>query len=125
MALDAAATGEDRAAVLAAFAAPGTTRVLERADGRVGGFVVRAPWGGAATIAPRIEDARALLHSRRVASGAGKHVRAGLVASNETGLAHLAAAGWTEAWRAPRLIRGEALHWQPESLWGQFNFAMG
>ena len=123
--LDAAATGVDRARVLGDFATPQSTRVLERADGTVGGFAVRAPWGGAATIAPRIEDAEAILHSRRVVGGAAKHVRAGLLADNEAGLARLAAAGWIEAWRAPRLIRGDALRWQPESIWGQFNFAMG
>ena len=123
--LDAAATGEDRARVLADFATPETARVLERGDGTIGGFMVRAPWGGAATIASRIEDAEVLLHSRRVASGTARHVRAGLVGANGTGLARLAAAGWTEAWRAPRLVRGDTLHWEPEWLWGQFNFAMG
>jgi predicted N-acetyltransferase YhbS len=123
--LDAGATGEDRARVLAAFATPGTARVLEHADGTLGAFVVRAPWGGAATIAPRIEDALAILDSRRVASGPRKHVRAGLIQENEVGLERLASTGWTESWRAPRLIRGEALHWDPGSIWGQFNFAMG
>ena len=54
--------------LLDAFAAPDTTRVLDRDDGSLGGFVVRAPWGGGATIAPRIEDAEAILHARRVAS---------------------------------------------------------
>jgi hypothetical protein len=123
--LDVAATGEDRAHALAAFASHETARVLERADGSVGGFMVRAPWGGAATIAPRIEDAEAILHGRRVASGAARQVRAGLVADNQAGLTRLAADGWTEAWRAPRLIRGDALRWHPDSIWGQFNFAMG
>ncbi len=124
-ALDAAATGEDRAHLLRAFANADTARVLEREDGSLGGFVVRAPWGGGATIAPRLEDAEAILHDRRRAGGAGKRVRAGLVAENESGLERLAATGWTEAWRAPRLIRGEPLRWQPKAIWGQFNFALG
>ena len=124
-ALDAAATGEDRGQVLATFATPDTARVFERADRSVGGFVVRAPWGGAATIAPRFEDADAILRGRRFASGSAKHVRAGLLIENEAGLARLSAAGWFEAWRAPRLIRGDALQWEPGSIWGQFNFAMG
>lgn len=123
--LDAAATGEDRAHLLGAFASPDTARVLEREDGSLGGFVVRAPWGGGATIAPRLEDAGAILHGRRVASGSGRHVRAGLILENEAGLAHLARTGWKEAWRAPRLIRGDPLHWQPEAIWGQFNHASG
>lgn len=124
-ALDAAATGEDRAHLLRAFAAPDTTRVLERADGSLGGFVVRAPWGGGATVAPRIEDAEAILHARRVVSGAARTVRAGLLAENEAGIDRLAELGWTESWRAPRLVRGEPLAWDPAAIWGQFNHALG
>jgi predicted N-acetyltransferase YhbS len=124
-ALDAAATGEDRAHLIRAFAAPDTTRVLERDDGSLGGFVCRAPWGGGATIAPRLEDAEAILHARRVATGPDKRVRAGLLAENEAGLERLSSTGWIEAWRAPRLIRGDPLHWQPVAIWGQFNHALG
>jgi predicted N-acetyltransferase YhbS len=124
-ALDRDATGEDRTHLLRAFGAPQTTRVLELADGSLGGFVVRAPWGGGATIAPRIEDAEAILHARRVASGPGGRVRAGLLEENQAGLDRLAALGWTEAWRAPRLIRGDPLAWDPTAIWGQFNHALG
>ena len=125
VALDAAATGEDRAHLLRAFATPGSTRVLRQPDGTLGGFVVRAAWGGGATIAPGLQDAAAILHARRVAAGSGKRVRAGLIAENEAGLDLLATMGWTEAWRAPRLIRGDPLHWQPDAIWGQFNHALG
>ena len=123
--LDVAATGEERRHLLAAFAGPETTRCLERTDGTLGGFVVRAPWGGGATIAPDPEDAAAILHARRLAAGSDGHVRAGLLAENEAGLALLERDGWVEAWRAPRLIRGEPLDWHPEWIWGQFNHAMG
>ncbi len=51
-ALDATATGEDRAHLLGAFASGETARVLDAGDGVLDGFVVRAPWGGGATIAP-------------------------------------------------------------------------
>jgi predicted N-acetyltransferase YhbS len=124
-ALDAAATGEDRRHLLDAFAVPDTTRVLARDDGSLGGFVVRAPWGGGATIAPRLEDAEAILHARRIATGAAGRVRAGLLAENEAGFDRLAALGWTESWRAPRLVRGEPLAWDPSAIWGQFNHAFG
>ena len=124
-ALDRRATGEDRQGVLTAFAGPDTTRCLERADGSLGGFVVRAPWGGGATIAPDIEDAIAILQARRIASGPDRHVRAGFLAENEAGLERLASDGWTEAWDAPRMIRGDALDWDPTAIWGQFNHAMG
>ena len=125
VALDAAVTGEDRGHLIGTFAAPDRARVLERADGTLGGFVVRPPWGGGATIAPDIDDAEAILHARRVASGPTGRVRAGLLSDNVAGLERLAARGWVESWRAPRLIRGEPLHWDPGAIWGQFNFALG
>jgi predicted N-acetyltransferase YhbS len=123
--LDTAATGEDRAHLIAAFADATTTRCVERADGSLGGFVVRAPWGGGATIAPDLDEARAILHARRLASGPDRHVRAGLLAENEAGLAALERDGWRESWQAPRLVRGDPLTWQPTAIWGQFNHAMG
>jgi ribosomal protein S18 acetylase RimI-like enzyme len=123
-ALDTSATGEDRSHLLAAFADADSTRCLER-DGALAGFVVRAPWGGGATIAPRLADARAILHARRLAAGPDRHVRAGLLAENETGLEAMAEDGWTDVWGAPRLIRGDPLDWRPEAIWGQFNHAMG
>lgn len=125
LSLDAAATGEDRGHLLRAFAAPDTTRVLDDGDGRIGGFVVRAPWGGGATIAPRPDDALAILRARRVAGGIDHPVRAGLLAENEAGLALLLEDGWTASWHAPRLVRGDPLRWQPDAIWGQFNHALG
>jgi predicted N-acetyltransferase YhbS len=123
--LASAATGEDRTHLLAAFAAPETAQCLIRDDGSLGGFVVRAPWGGASTIAPRLEDGEAILHGRRAGRGPDHRVRAGLLAENEAGLERLLSTGWSESWSAPRLIRGEPIHWQPEAIWGQFNHAFG
>ena len=81
VALDAAATGEDRRHMFRDFARPTTARVLALDDGTLGGLVVRAPWGGGATTsAPRIEDAETLLRARRVMAGAAKSVLAGLLA---------------------------------------------
>ena len=124
-ALDRAATGEDRAHLLSAFAAPDTTKVAADGDDRPCGFVIRAPWGGGATIAPRADDAMAILRARRLAAGPDRRVRAGVLLDNEAGAAALAADGWTEAWRAPRLIRGEPLDWHLDHIWGQFNHALG
>lgn len=90
-----------------------------------GGFVVRAPWGGGATIAPDLADALAILTARRHAYPADRRVRCGILSSNERGAAALEADGWSEAWRAPRLVRGEPLDWHPEHVWGQFNHALG
>ncbi len=124
-ALTSAATGEDRAHLLQAFASATTTQCLIRDDGALGGFVVRAPWGGGQTIAPRLDDALALLDHRRSGRTASERVRAGLVADNVAGLERLAADGWAEAWQAPRLIRGDPIAWNPDAIWGQFNFALG
>lgn len=123
--LDRAATGEDRAHLLAAFAAPDTTRCLERSDGTIGGFVVRAPWGGGATIVPEPDDAMAILHARRAASTPDKRVRAGVLDTNHAGIERLLAAGWRDAWGAPRMIRGPMPEWQPNAIWGQFDHAVG
>jgi GNAT superfamily N-acetyltransferase len=124
-ALDRVATGEDRRHLLTAFAAPDTTRIVTDGEDRPAGFVIRAPWGGGATVAPRADDALAILHARRLAAGPDRRVRAGILLENDAGATALAADGWTEAWRAPRLIRGEALDWRPDHIWGQFNHALG
>ncbi|HUP54335.1 MAG TPA: GNAT family N-acetyltransferase [Methylomirabilota bacterium] len=123
--LDRAATGEDRRHVLAAFTTPDTTKVITHPDHGPAGFVIRAPWGGGATIAPEADDAVAILRARRLAAGPERRVRAGILIDNEAGAERLAADGWTEAWRAPRLIRGDPLDWRPTQIWGQFNHALG
>jgi GNAT superfamily N-acetyltransferase len=122
--LDRRATGEDRGEVIAAFANADGTRVLDGPDGPVG-FVIRAPWGGGATIAPSVADALSILHARRLAAGTDKRVRCGILLDNAAGAEALETHGWTEAWRAPRLVRGAPLDWRPEQIWGQFNHAMG
>ena len=124
-ALDAGATGEDRAHVLASFAAPATTRCLDRDDGSLGGFVIRAPWGGGATIAPDPADGLAIAEARRSAARPDKRVRVGLIESNLEGLTRLQEAGWTASWGAPRMIRGPMPPWDPNAIWGQFDHAMG
>lgn len=123
--LDRRATGEDRRHLLTAFAAPDTTMVLAAGSDAPRGFVVRAPWGGGATIAADAEDALAILRARRLAAGPDRRVRAGILVENETGARALAEDGWTEAWQAPRLVRGEPLGWHPERIWGQFSHALG
>jgi GNAT superfamily N-acetyltransferase len=125
LALDRVATGEDRSRVITALAGPDGTRVLADGEGRIGGFVARAPWGGGATVAPRLDDALAILRARRFASVPERRVRCGILLENERGADALEREGWTEAWRAPRLIRGAPMDWHPEHLWGQFNHALG
>lgn len=124
LALDRAATGEDRAHAIRRFAAPGTASVLV-VNGDLRGFVVRAPWGGGATVARDPADALRIIDARRRAAGPGGRVRVGLVDVNAVGLAALEAAGLAPIWSAPRMIRGRPLDWHPDWIWGQFNHAIG
>ncbi len=122
--LDREATGEDREHLLAAFASvPGGLAV--RAGGAPVGFVVRAPWGGGATVAATPAAAERLLATRLAVAGPGHPVRAGLLEPNEAGLERLAELGWREVYRVPRMRRGAPLDWRPDRIWGQFNFALG
>jgi GNAT superfamily N-acetyltransferase len=122
--LDRRATGEDRASILRAFASPETGLVAIRDDGTVGGFVVRAPWGGRALVAAEPDLALALLDTRRRASP-DKPVTIGIFEDNAAGRARLTEAGWTERPGGPRLIRGEPLDWRPDWIYGQFTGAIG
>ncbi len=124
-ALDAAATGEQRRCVLAAMTDVEGGLVLRSPAGALDGFVLRAPWGGGATVASSTEAALRLLEARRRRAGADHVVRAGLLLENEAGIPALEAAGWRPTWRARRMELGPPLAWRPEWLWGQFNMAIG
>jgi hypothetical protein len=87
--------------------------------------VVRAPWGGGATVARTPEAALRILTARRRSAGPDGRVRLGILDENEEGLARLMDVGLRLTWSAPRMIRGEALIWRPDWIWGQFNHAMG
>lgn len=122
--LDREATGEGRSHIIRRFASPETAKVLA-VEGEVRGFVIRAPWGGGATIAPDPADALRILQTRRRASRPGGRVRVGVLEDNAAGLAVLEAAGLAPVWSAPRLARGAPLEWHPDWIWGQFNHAIG
>jgi predicted N-acetyltransferase YhbS len=125
MAIDRVATGEDRGHLLSRLAAPETARVTIGDDGSVEGFVIRAPWGGGATVARTTDAALRLIEARRRSSGPDGRVRVGLLQENTEGFERLAALGFAPSWAAPRMIRGEPLNWHPERIWGQFNHAVG
>ncbi|HUQ44648.1 MAG TPA: GNAT family N-acetyltransferase [Candidatus Limnocylindria bacterium] len=125
VALDRAATGEDRVHALNRLAVAATAKVAVGADGEISGFLVRPPWGGGATVARSIEDALTIVRARRVTSGLDGRVRVGVLQENREGLERLGFEGFRQAWSAPRMLRGEPLSWRPELIWGQFNHAMG
>jgi GNAT superfamily N-acetyltransferase len=124
-ALDRIATGEDRRHLLKRFASPETARVLSGLDGDLEALLVRAPWGGGATIASGSDAAMRLLASRRAATDPAHRIRAGIPGLNPAGVERLERLGWTHAYEAPRMIRGALLEWRPEAIWGQFNMAVG
>jgi GNAT superfamily N-acetyltransferase len=124
-ALDREGTGEDRAHVVQRFATPDSTKVFLLPDGSIDGFVIRAPWGGGATVARSFESAAAIIAERRVRAGPGGRVNVGLLQENEDGIARLAEVGFSPRWAAPRMIRGAPMAWHPEWIWGQFNHAIG
>ena len=128
-ALDAVATGEDRRTVLAAMTAVDGGLSLRLADGSMAGFVLRAPWGGGATVARSADAAIHLLDARRLRAGPDHVVRAGLPLENDAGRAALEAAGWRATWPARRMEHGPRLEWRlewrPGWLWGQFGMAIG
>ena len=124
IALDREGTGEDRTHAITRFAAPETARVLANADG-VDAFVIRAPWGGGATVARSPDAALRIITARRRAAGPEGRVRVGLLDENVEGMARLTEVGFRLLWSAPRMVRGEPHDWHPEWIYGQFNHAMG
>jgi ribosomal protein S18 acetylase RimI-like enzyme len=124
-ALDAEVTGEDRSATLdACLGTPGGL-VVEGRAGALDGFLLRAPWHGAALIAPGADAAQALLEARLLDAGPGHPVRAGLLEENEVGRRRLLDRGWEEHRRIARMHRGAPLAWRREAIWGQLGFALG
>ena len=122
--LDRAATGEDRSAILRSFMDAKTCLVAARSDGSIGGFVVRASWGGRALIATEPDLAVALLDHRR-RSTPDHRITIAVLEANSVGRARLAEAGWAERPGGPRLLRGEPLIWRPDWIYGQFTGALG
>lgn len=120
-AIDREATGEQRRPLIEAYASRGW--LIE--DERLRGFVLPTTRGNGALIAQRPEDAVCLLDMHRHLAPQDGRVWAGLPTENEAGIRFLAERGWFE-WRSfPRLLRGPEPSWRPDTIWGQFNHAMG
>jgi GNAT superfamily N-acetyltransferase len=125
LALDRYATGEDRGALLRVLLDHNSTTIATDASGAVRGYLTRGPWRGGALIAPDPDDALRLLDHRRRTTAPGGLVGTGLVEGNHAGRERLRAAGWVEERGNVRMIRGEALDWHPDAIWGQLNGALG
>lgn len=125
LALDAVATGENRARLLLAVVDPASTVVAVGPSGSVVGFDARAPWGTHPTIAPELVDGIRLVEARRAVASSGRDVRIGVPDANRPGLTMLVNLGWREERRLVRMVRGAPIHWDPRAIWGQFNYAIG
>jgi GNAT superfamily N-acetyltransferase len=125
LAIDAAATGEDRAHLLEASADPATGSVALGPDGRIVGFELRTPWSTHPIVAPEFVDGVRLLQDRRNRKAAGAEARTALPETNRAGLTTLENLGWRHERELVRMVRGAPIRWQPTAIWGQFNFAIG
>jgi GNAT superfamily N-acetyltransferase len=125
LALDRAATGEERGHLLRAVIGSGGAVVAVRPSGEIVGFDARAPWGTHPTIAPELVDGVRLLEARRARSATGSQVRTALLAENRAGIATLQNLGWQPDLAVARMTRGASIRWEPRAIWGQFNYAVG
>jgi predicted N-acetyltransferase YhbS len=125
VALDRAATAEDRSVLIERLADGATTRVVVADDGSVSAFVIRSPWGGVSLVAPNPDDALRLLAWRRRNAEPGHPVYAGLPDSGDDRRVLLLASGWAPAGAGTRMIRGDPLAWHPDWIWGSFSGALG
>jgi GNAT superfamily N-acetyltransferase len=125
IAIDAAATGEDRSHLLEVCADPATGVVALGPDARVVGFELRTPWGTHPIVAPELVDGVRLLQGRRNRKAAGAEARTALPEANRAGLTALENLGWRHERELVRMVRGDPIRWQPSAIWGQFNFAIG
>jgi GNAT superfamily N-acetyltransferase len=125
LALDRAATGEDRGHLLRAVTDAATTVVVEGPSGQVVAFDARAPWGTHPTIAPALVDGVRLVEARRARAPDGAEVRTALPEANRHGIATLENLGWRGERGLTRMVRGVLVRWDPQAIWGQFNYAIG
>jgi predicted N-acetyltransferase YhbS len=125
VALDRAASGEDRSHLLLAAVDPASTVVALGPDGRVVGFEARAPWGGHPTIAPELADGVRLLEDRRARTPARVDARTALPDADRNRLTVLENLGWGAERSLVRMVRGAPIRWHPEAVWGQFSYATG
>ena len=122
LALDLAATGEDRRRLLTALWPAGG--LVAAGDGRPLGYHLASPWrSGGATIAADAASGLALLDAVRAAPG--DEVSLSVPAANATAVEFLEAAGFAERYRTVRMYRGPRVAWDPAALFGAHNLFWG
>jgi ribosomal protein S18 acetylase RimI-like enzyme len=122
VALDRAATGEDRRRLLTALWPTGG--LVAAVDGRALGYHLASPWRpGGATIAADSGTGLALLDAVRVAPG--DEVAISVPAANGAAVGWLESAGFQERYRTIRMHRGPRLAWDPAALFAAHNLFWG
>jgi GNAT superfamily N-acetyltransferase len=122
LALDRAATGEDRRRLLTALWPTGG--LVAAVDGRPAGYHLASPWRtGGATIAADPGTGLALLDAVRAT--AGEEVAISVPTGNTAAAEFLEAAGFSEVYRTIRMYRGPRVGWDPAALFGAHNLFWG
>jgi ribosomal protein S18 acetylase RimI-like enzyme len=121
LALDLAATGEDRRRLLTALWPTGG---LVAGDGRPLGYHLASPWRpGGAVVAADPRAGLALLDAVRAAPG--DEVAISVPAANTPAVRSLESAGFSERSRTVRMHRGPRVPWDPAALFGAHNLFWG
>jgi GNAT superfamily N-acetyltransferase len=122
LALDLAATGEDRRRLLTALWPTGG--LVAAGNGRLLGYHLASPWRpGGAVIATDPEAGLVLLDAVRVAPG--DEVGISVPAANTPAVQSLELAGFSERYRTVRMHRGPRVPWNPAALFGAHNLFWG
>jgi GNAT superfamily N-acetyltransferase len=122
LALDRAATGEDRRRLLTALWPAGA--LVAAVDGRLAGYHLASPWRtGGATVAADRGTGLALLDAVRAT--AGQEVAISVPAANTAAVEFLEVAGFSEVYRTVRMYRGPRVGWDPAALFGAHNLFWG
>ena len=121
LALDPAATGEDRSRFLESLAATGWV-VVRR--GEVAGFHLPCPWGGGPTIAADADAGLAVLRLSAALNAAAPARPLGVPEENTAATRYLTDAGITTERYVTRMWLGAPPAWRPEMVFGVFNFAV-
>jgi predicted N-acetyltransferase YhbS len=122
LAIDRAATGEDRRRLLTALWPTGG--LVAASDGRPLGYHLASPWrSGGAVVAADPRAGLALLDA--VQATQGHEAAIAVPAANPAAVELLQASGFSEQFRTLRMHRGPRIGWDPAAVFGAHNLFWG
>jgi GNAT superfamily N-acetyltransferase len=122
LAIDRAATGEDRRRLLTALWPTGG--LVAAGDGRPLGYHLASPWrSGGAVVAADPRAGLALLDA--VQATQGHEAAISVPAANPAAVEFLQASGFSEHFRTLRMHRGPRIGWDPAAVFGAHNLFWG